>query len=117
MVVAGHAHRAVSVPLGMPVLQGDVLQRTDFHAFAAADAFFGETVFAVVGGGTVETRIHYIALQPGERPYDDLGETLLVGQTWQQARQIGIGFYDFTLGVLLGVEFETGHSDVGLRHD
>ena len=55
MVVTSHADGAVAIPFRATVFQGNVLQRTDFHALAASNTFVCGAIFAVVGGEFVET--------------------------------------------------------------
>ena len=81
MVIAAHAHRAVAVPFRATVFEGDVLQRARFHALAAMDASLADTIFAVVGGRAVETRIHQISLDPSQTAHDYFGKTILINET------------------------------------
>ena len=81
MVIAAHAHRAVAVPFRVTVFEGDILQRTRFHALAAMDASLADAIFAVVGGRAVETGIHQISLEPSQTAHDYFGKTILINET------------------------------------
>lgn len=81
MVIAAHAHRAVAVPFRVTIFEGDVLQRTRFHALAAMDASLADAILAIVGGRAVETGIHQISLDPSQTPHDYFGKTFLINET------------------------------------
>ena len=65
MVVAGVAGSAVTVPFRATVLQGDILQRADFHTFAAGDAGVGGEEW-LVGDPLVEALPDDVGLEPRE---------------------------------------------------
>lgn len=117
MVITAHAHGAVPVPLGATCLQSDVLQRASFNAFAAADAFVGGAVLAVVSSELVETLVDDNALRPGKTAHLDFGEAFPVAKPWYVPGHHSVGSFNFFPGVLLGVELEPGHADIGLGHD
>ena len=116
MVIAAHAHRAVAVPFRATVFEGDVLQRARFHALAAMDACLGRQIFRVVSGEFVEAIVDDMALQPGKFANGHLREVFFVEKTRDIASQCGISGFNLLAGVLVGVELEAWHADVGLRH-
>ena len=85
MVVTAHAHCAVAVPFRATVFQSDVLQRTDFHAFAAVDALVRRQILFVVGGQTVETRINHMRFQPCRATLGHFRELFFIAQSWEIA--------------------------------
>lgn len=116
VVVASHAHRAVAIPLRMAVLQSDVLQGAYLHAFAAADAFFGEAVLAVIGGVFVEALVDQMAFQPSEAAHGHLRELFVVDQSWDVSHDRGFCRFNFLLGPFFRVELEAWHANVSLGH-
>ena len=116
MVIAGHTHGAVAVPLRVTLFQGDVLQRTDIYTFATVDAFLGGAVLAIVGGGFVEAGVDEVALQPCKAAHNDFREALPVDQSGYVTCQRSVGVGNLFFSHLFRVELETGHPDVGFGH-
>ena len=117
MVITAHAHGAVPVPLGVASLQSDVLQWASLNAFAAADAFVGGAVLAVVSSELIETLVDDNALRPGKTAHLDFGEAFPVAKPRYVPGHHSVGSFNFFPGVLLGVELEARHADIGLGHD
>lgn len=116
VVVACHANGAMAMPHWTAFFEGDVHQGTYLNALAAVDASLGGVVFPIVGSKAAEARIDQMALQPS-RTTDSHGRKMfLIGDTRNAAFEGFVGCLDFALRVFVGIEFETGHTDVGLRH-
>ena len=115
-MVTCHTHRAMTVPFWATVFQGDILQRTDNHTFATADALLGGTIFFVVCSVFVETPIDHIAFQPSRTAYDHVGKAFPIQDPWDITTHDDFGCFDLFTGFFLGVELEAGHTDVGLGH-
>jgi len=115
MVVAGVAGGAVAVPFRSAVLQRDVLQRADFHAFAAGDAGIGSEE-RLVGDPLVEALPDGVGLEPREDAAPHLRCTLPFGNVLNDSGKVRLGVLDFT-GRLLGlVDAHARHVDVRVRH-
>ncbi len=115
VVETGVAVGAMAVPFRTAVLQGDVLQRADTHAFTARNAVVGAAE-RLVGNPLVEAFPDDVGLETREDATSHLCHGFPLGDGCDDLRQVCFGLLDFTFCYFWLVGAHARHVDVGVWH-